>query len=129
MSIDYGQSAITAFNAAAGAGSINFDPAAVKEAVGLYTQMINGLTTTRQRLEEAVKAQGFGGFQSGQELQSGFISKAREGIDVINQLIEGAMRLQEAYLRAGNLLEDADQKNAAALRFAAQAAESDSLPT
>lgn len=129
MSIDYGQSAITAFNEAASAGAIKFDPAAVKEAVRMYTQMISGLTTIRQRLGEAAQTQGFGGFPSGQELQAGFAGKAREGIDVINQLIEGAMRLQEAYLRAGNLLEEADQKNAAALQFAAQSAGSGNLPT
>lgn len=124
--VDLGQAQIAAFNDAAAAGLIKFDPAAVQQAVALYTQMINGLSTARQRLDTAVNAHGFGGFTSAQELQSGFIGKARAGIDVINQLIEGAMRLQEAYLRAGNMLAEADQKNAAAVRFAAEHPRSDS---
>lgn len=120
VDVDYGQAEIAAFNTAAGAGAIRFDPAAVAQAVGLYEQMISGLFTIRDRLQGAAQASGFGGFESGQQLQRGFSNKAAEGINVINQLIEGAMKLQEAYLRAAGQISDADQRNADTLRFAAQ---------
>ncbi|MGO4615642.1 hypothetical protein AB4305_14805 [Nocardia sp. 2YAB30] len=110
--IDYGQTRINAFNDAARAGVIEFDPLAVEEAVRLYDQMVNGLTKIRDKLIRLQDAKGFGGFPSGQELQQGFSNKAAEGVEVINQLIDGAMRLQEAYLRAGQLIAEADQLNA-----------------
>ena len=115
--IDYGRAEIKAFNDAARAGAIEFDPQAVHEAVQLYGQMVNELTKVRDKLDSAKDAKGFGGFPSGQELQAGFSAKAAAGIEVINQLIDGAMRLQEAYLRAGRLITEADQLNANRIRL------------
>ncbi|WP_063045956.1 hypothetical protein [Nocardia pseudovaccinii] len=115
--IDYGQAQIKAFNDAASAGVIQLDPQAVHEAVQLYDQMINGLGKIRDKLRAAKEGKGFGGFPSGQELQAGFSNKAAEGIEVVNQLIDGAMRLQEAYLRAGRLITEADQLNANRIRI------------
>ncbi|MCC3333407.1 hypothetical protein [Nocardia abscessus] len=121
-SIDYGQAEIAAFNQAAGAGIIQFDPVAVREAIGLYDQMISGLYVIRQRLSDAVRAVGFGGFDSARELQQGFSNKAAQGIEAVDKLIEGAMRLQEAYMRTGNMVEEADVRNADILRFIAESA-------
>ncbi|WP_225728616.1 MULTISPECIES: hypothetical protein [unclassified Nocardia] len=118
VNIDYGQGKIAAFNDAARAGTIHFEEAAVREAVALYDRMITGLHAARERLQKATQASGFGGFESAQQLQAGFSNKAAEGMIAINHLIEGAMRLQEAYLRAGNLITEADQIHADALRFA-----------
>ncbi|MET7771422.1 hypothetical protein [Nocardia sp. NPDC005366] len=118
-SIDYGQAEIAAFNEAARAGTIRYDEGVVREAVRLYDQMIVGLQTIRGRLKRAQEATGFGGFQSSVELQTGFANKAANGIIVLDQLIAGVMRLQEAYLRAGNMLSEADQMSADALRFLA----------
>ncbi|MGQ4600543.1 hypothetical protein [Nocardia sp. R6R-6] len=118
--IDYGQAEIAAFNQAASAGAIRYEEGAVQEAVALYERMINELIVVRDRLREAAQGTSFGGFDSAQQLRNGFSNKAVSGIDAVNQLIEGAMRLQEAYLRAGGLIADADQRNADALRFAAQ---------
>ncbi|MFI7664148.1 hypothetical protein [Nocardia sp. NPDC049526] len=120
--IDYGQAQIKAFNEAAAAGEIAFDPQAVHEAVRLYGQMIIGLQKVRQKLTLAKDAKGFGGFTSGQQLQAGFVNKAADGIEVINQLIDGAMRLQEAYLRAGRLISEADQVSADRLKIMGDAA-------
>ncbi|MFI9511252.1 hypothetical protein [Nocardia sp. NPDC052566] len=120
MSIDYGQAKISALNEAARAGVFRFDPAAVQEIVGLYEQMISQLHKIRDKLGTAKDAKGFGGFESAKQLQRGFSNKATEGIAVMNQLIEGAMRLQEAYLRAGDRTVEADRINARAISFAAQ---------
>ncbi|MEV4237996.1 hypothetical protein AB0J47_22780 [Nocardia sp. NPDC049737] len=116
--IDYGQAQIKAFNDAAAAGEIAFDPQAVHEAVQLYDQMIIGLQKISDKLRTVKDAKGFGGFPSGHQLQDGFSNKAADGIKVINQLIDGAMRLQEAYLRAGRLISEADQVNANRVKIA-----------
>lgn len=114
--IDYGQAEIAAFNRAASAGSMHFDPDAVREAVRAYDQLIDGLRSVARKLEQGTQWSGFGGFQSAKELQAGFENKALGGIHVLNQLIEGAYRLQEAYLRAGGLIAEADQTSATALQ-------------
>ncbi|WP_433524044.1 hypothetical protein ACQPZ2_02055 [Nocardia pseudovaccinii] len=110
--LDFGQAEISAFNEAARSGTLHFDEQSVREAVQLYGQMIIGLRKIREKLRAATDSKGFGGFPSGKELQDGFSNKAAEGMQVINQLIDGAMRLQEAYLRAGRLITEADQVNA-----------------
>ena len=122
-SIDYGQAEITAFNEAARAGTIRYEEDVVREAVRLYDQMLVGLHNIRTRLMRAQEATGFGGFQSAVELQTGFANKAASGVDVLEQLIGGVMRLQEAYLRAGNMISEADQVSADALRFIASTEE------
>jgi hypothetical protein len=112
MNVDYGQTQIAAFNEAARAGAIQFDPEAVREAVRLYSQMITHLTVIRQKLDTVKDAKGFGGFPSGLELRDGFVKKAAEGVDVIDQLIEGAKQLQEAYMRADKAISEVDKANA-----------------
>ncbi|MGW4769899.1 hypothetical protein ACWEO2_17865 [Nocardia sp. NPDC004278] len=119
--IDYGRAEIKAFDDAARAGVIEFDPQSVHEAVQLYSQMIIALQKVRDKLRTVKDARGFGGFPSGQELQAGFSNKAAEGVEVLSQLIDGAMRLQEAYLRAGRLLSEADQVNADRIKIVGDA--------
>ncbi|MCP2290836.1 hypothetical protein APR08_003764 [Nocardia amikacinitolerans] len=119
-SFDYGRAEIDAFNSAARAGSIHYEESAVREAVALYDKMIAGLLEITQRMEKAVNATGFGGFESSKQLQQGFSTKAADGISVVQQLIEGAMRLQEAYLRAGGMIGEADQRNADMMRYASE---------
>ncbi|MFF0531107.1 hypothetical protein ACFYT3_22300 [Nocardia amikacinitolerans] len=119
-SFDYGRAEIDAFNSAARAGSIHYEESAVREAVALYDNMIAGLLEITKRMEKAVNATGFGGFESSKQLQQGFSTKAADGIAVVQQLIEGAMRLQEAYLRAGGMIGEADQRNADMMRYASE---------
>lgn len=76
VDVDYGQAEIAAFKTAAQTGTLQLDPTAVTEAVGLYDRMIAGLYEIRERLDKATDARGFGGFQSAQELQAG--SRARQ---------------------------------------------------
>lgn len=117
--IDYGQAQITAFSNAAAAGEVRYDPDVARQAAAQYQQMIIGLQEIRNRLQTVADPQGFGGFQSSIELQQGFARKTADGLSVINQLIEGAMKLQEAYFRSGNLITEADQSNAMLTQFVA----------
>ncbi|MET8800661.1 hypothetical protein ABZV91_30265 [Nocardia sp. NPDC004568] len=117
--IDYGQAQITAFSNAAAAGEIRYEPDVARQAAAEYQKMIIGLQEIRTRLQTVADPQGFGGFQSSMELQQGFAQKTVDGLAVLNQLIEGAMTLQEAYLRSGNLITEADQTNAMLTQFVA----------
>jgi hypothetical protein len=121
--IDYGQAQITAFSHAAAAGEIKYEPDVARQAAAEYQKMIIGLREIRNRLQTVADPQGFGGFQSSTELQRGFAQKTVDGLAVLNQLIEGAMTLQEAYLRSGNLITEADQTNAMLTQFVADNSE------
>ncbi|MBO0853039.1 MAG: hypothetical protein J2P18_04655 [Nocardia sp.] len=109
--IDYGQAQIQTFANAVAAGQVHFDPKAAQDAANLYEQAIAELLSIKKALGEIPGYRGFGGFRTGAELQQGFSRKATDGVAVVDQLIEGAMHLQETYLRAGNLIEQADQVN------------------
>ncbi|WP_280319358.1 hypothetical protein [Nocardia wallacei] len=119
--IDFGQTEIQAFNNAAAAGVVHYEENAVRQAVQLYQNAIDTLATLRLKLADVQEGSGYGGFQTGKELQQGFADKARSGIAVITQLIDGAMRLQEAYLRAGQLIDEADKVNADRIKFVSDA--------
>lgn len=118
--IDYGQAQIAAFSNAAASGIIKYEPDIARQAAAEYQKMIIGLQEIRDRLDSATNWSGFGGFLSAQELQQGFNRKAVDGVTVLNQLIEGALRLQEAYFRSGGLLVEADQCNATLIQLAAR---------
>ncbi|MFD4439313.1 hypothetical protein ACFWPK_05990 [Nocardia sp. NPDC058519] len=104
--------------AARSAGTLNFDPHVVDELVALYDRMIAGLREVRKKLIFASQSSGFGDIPTAKKLEEGFSNKAIEGMSVIDQLIDGAMRLQEAFLCAGGRLEDADGVNSARIKAA-----------
>ncbi|MGW5313339.1 hypothetical protein ACWEQ0_26050 [Nocardia thailandica] len=110
--IDYGLRHIEAFGRAARAGDFHFDPAAVDEVVRSYNTMIEELDEVAARLRDAEAAAGFGTVPSAEELRRGFSRKASDGLEVVAQLVDGAMRLQEAYLRAAQRFADADRVGA-----------------
>ncbi|MEG8182576.1 hypothetical protein GZH49_29340 [Nocardia terpenica] len=124
---NYGQSEIKVFSDAASGGVLHFDEKAVQDAVRQYDLMIEGLYKVREKLGQLTFVSGFGGFQSSLELQDGFSRKAQDGIAIINQLIDGAMQLQEAYLRSAGLMKDADRNNANRLKFIANTARADGV--
>ncbi|MFI6219024.1 hypothetical protein ACIBEH_00580 [Nocardia salmonicida] len=118
IELDYGQDQAAALTAAArAAGTLNFDPHAVDELVALYDRMITGLRTVRADIQTATQSSGFGDIPTAAALAKGFSDKATDGIAVIDKLIDGAMRLQEAYLCAGGRLDEADSVNSARIRL------------
>lgn len=119
VQLDYGQAQTAALTATArAAGTLNFDPNAVDELVALYDRMVTGLQSIRVQLQVATRASGFGDIPTAQELAQGFAGKATDGIAVLDQLIDGALRLQEAFLCAGGRLEEADTVNGIRIRIA-----------
>ncbi|MGS2806124.1 hypothetical protein [Nocardia sp. MW-W600-9] len=89
----------------------------------MYEELADSLMPIRNRLEQLAYQDGFGGFDSGRALQKGFSTKAMDGAAVIDQAIETALRMKEAYLRAGGLTEAADEANRAIIARAAEALE------
>lgn len=121
MSIEYGQAAIAAFTEAVGSmGELKFDEAAVRDVARQYDNLINELMDAQELLGGVTRPTGFGGLVSAQQLADGFGRKAQQLIDILDLFIAGAHQLKAGYLRAGELYEEADLANAAALqRFAA----------
>ncbi|NQE88981.1 hypothetical protein [Nocardia terpenica] len=121
MNIDYGQAEIAAFKAGAQSGKITFDPHVVDELVGLYDHLIDSLKEELTRIQSVLSVTGFGGFPSTQQLAAGFNRKAHEYASTLTQFIEGAIRMQEAFLISGGKFKDAEAKNAQAIQYAGQA--------
>lgn len=117
---DYGRAELKAFREAVDAGTVQFDESAALAAKHQYDLMINGLMKIAENLQHLDHATGFGGFDSGHELAAGFSQKAVDGVAVINELIDAAMQLQEAYLRSAGKFADAEQVNTSRIQFAAQ---------
>lgn len=115
MGLDYGQAEIAAFKQAAASGEVHYEEAAAREAVRQYETLIQLLVSVRKEISDNAEQSGFGGFQSARELQNGFSVKALEGIDIVDQFINGAVDLYEGYRHAGNLFTEQDQNNASAI--------------
>ncbi|WP_225730487.1 MULTISPECIES: hypothetical protein [unclassified Nocardia] len=123
--IDYGRAEIAAFKQGAASGHIKFDPQVVDDAVKVYDRLISQLTLELNQIQSLIDVTGFGGFPSTQQLAHGFNNKAKDFAGVLTQFIEGAMRLQEAFLIAGGKIAEADAKNAQALQFVSQTTETE----
>ncbi|MBF6332340.1 hypothetical protein [Nocardia transvalensis] len=124
VNIDYGQADIAAFKqqavAAAQSGHFLFDPQVVDEVVRVYDVLIEGLQNEMKNIQSIAYIGGFGGFPSTQQLAQGFSKKANEFAAVLAHFIEGAMRLQEAYLISAGKITEAEAKNTQALQIIAQ---------
>ncbi|GAA5042904.1 hypothetical protein [Nocardia callitridis] len=107
--MEVGQSAANALYQQAAGGTFRMDADAARRCAEVYTRFLD--TTLDPEIARAVRLKelaGFGGFGSAQELQSGFVKKANELMDVLTGMREAAMKMAAAYLRAGQLVEEAD---------------------
>ncbi|MEU7632294.1 hypothetical protein AB0C34_20240 [Nocardia sp. NPDC049220] len=116
MTIESSRADIARFKEAAQAGTVQFDPAAARQCAEQYDRQADSLIHLRQRLESAAELDGFGGFDSAQQLRAGFSRKAGDAAALLDHYIEAAHRMREAFLISGGLLEEADAASAAALR-------------
>jgi len=66
------------------------------------------------------RVEGFGGFDSAIELQDGFSRKGEKLNEALVGLQEAALRMGAAYLRAGQMFEEADDMNRRALIIATE---------
>ncbi|MGN2640876.1 hypothetical protein ACWEKT_14255 [Nocardia takedensis] len=116
MTIENSRADIARFKQDAQAGTIKFDPDAARRCAEVYENQADRLLTLRQRLESVAEVDGFGGFVSADQLRAGFGHKARDAAALLDQYIEAAYRMKEAFLISAGLYDEADAANAAALR-------------
>ncbi|WP_278261337.1 hypothetical protein [Nocardia sp. AG03] len=121
--INYGQAEIGGFVQRSGTGEFSFEPDEARAAVREIDAFIKGLSASRLSIRNGETVTGFGTLPSGIELQEGFRNKANSAGNAINQLIQGAMQVQEGFLRSAGLLEDADDLSARRIALADRATE------
>lgn len=116
--MDIGQGQAAALWEQAGAGTFRIEPGAAQRCADVFVQFSESLDEELRDARETVRVEGFGGFSSAIELQNGFAEKGGKLVEALTDLKEAALRMAAAYLRAGQLFEEADAMNSQALRMA-----------
>jgi hypothetical protein len=115
-SMDVGMSTANGLYQQASSGTFRLEADAARRCADVYTRFVE--TTVDPQLQVARDmhiASGFGGFDSAQDLQKGFAGKATEMVTALQSVKEAALQMAAAYLRAGQLLEEADTMHARAI--------------
>lgn len=113
--MDIGQGQAAALWEQAGAGTFRMDSGAAKQCADVFVQFAESLQDELDTAQQNLRAEGFGGFGSSVQLQEGFTNKGTKLNEVLVGLQEAALRMAAAYLRAGQLFEEADDMNRQAL--------------
>ncbi|MFQ6393157.1 hypothetical protein ACLMAJ_06875 [Nocardia sp. KC 131] len=107
--MEVGQSAANALYQQAVGGTFRMEADAARRCAEVYTRFVETtLSPQVGRSERLQQLEGFGGFESAQQLQSGFSGKAVKMTEALNGMKEAALKMAAAYLRAGQLVEEAD---------------------
>ncbi|MFD0365788.1 hypothetical protein ACFQZZ_30495 [Nocardia sp. GCM10030253] len=117
--MEVGQSAANALYQQAVGGTFRMEADAARRCAEVYTRFVE-MTLDPQipRSANLHSLAGFGGFESSQQLQDGFSGKAVKMTEALDGMKEAALKMAAAYLRAGQLVEEADVMNARALNAA-----------
>ncbi|MCM6777970.1 hypothetical protein NDR87_31260 [Nocardia sp. CDC159] len=116
--MDVGQSTANALYQQAVDGTFKMEQGAAQKCADIFKRFAESLdphvlsSATLQRLT------GFGEFESSIELQNGFSKKGRELTAALTGMQEAALRMAAAYLRAGDLFEEAEAMNTRAINVA-----------
>ncbi|GAA5046803.1 hypothetical protein [Nocardia callitridis] len=117
--MEVGQSAANALYEQAAGGTFRMDADAARRCAEVYTRLVD--TTLEPELDRATNLmalKGFGGFESAIALQGGFSNKGAELVEALKGMIEAALKMAAAYMRAGQLIEEADALSAQSIRIA-----------
>lgn len=107
--MDVGQAAANALYQQAVGGTFRMEPDAARRCAEVYTRLVETtLDPQIQRSDGLKQHEGFGGFDSAQQLAGGFSGKAAKMTDALEGMKEAALKMAAAYLRAGQLVEEAD---------------------
>ncbi|MBF6351085.1 hypothetical protein IU448_18990 [Nocardia flavorosea] len=118
--MDIGQGQAAALWEQAGAGTFRMDSGAAKRCADVFVQFAESLQDELKTAQQSFQAEGFGGFESATQLQTGFTDKGSKLKEALVGLQEAALRMAAAYLRAGQLFEEADDMNRQALVVAGE---------
>lgn len=116
MAVTVGEAAVSQLSAAAASGQLTMEPDAAREVAQAYFRYAEQCLQWANNAKRLETVHGFGSFTSSQQLQTGFANKAVELGTVLGQLRESAQRMAQGYLQAANIVAEADQLNAAAVR-------------
>jgi hypothetical protein len=117
--MDVGQSTANALYQQAVAGTFRMEADAARRCAEVYTRFVD--TTVDPQIKQSKdlhRLDGFGGFDSAQQLQTGFSGKAVQMTDALNGIKEAALQMAAAYLQAGQLVEEADAMHARSMNTA-----------
>lgn len=121
--MDIGQGQAAALWEQAGAGTFRMEAGAAQRCADVFVQFAESLGDELAMAQRSLQAEGFGGFESALQLQSRFAEKGIKLKDALVGLQEAALRMAAAYLRAGQLFEEADDMNRKAMIVAGGTAE------
>ncbi|MFD3508280.1 hypothetical protein [Nocardia sp. NPDC058666] len=96
-------------------GRFRLEADAAQECAAHYGWLADELTERIQETRRLNRLSGFGGFDSAVQLQSGFESKADQGVAALIGAREECREIQAAVLKAGGLLVEQDLDSATAL--------------
>ncbi|MFI6775716.1 hypothetical protein [Nocardia sp. NPDC050412] len=123
--MEVGQSAANALYQQATGGTFRMEADAARRCAEVYTRFVD--TTLDPEIRRSMRLQrleGFGGFESAQQLQDGFSGKAVQMTEALNGMKEAALKMAAAYLRAGQLVEEADAMYAKSITTGTSGAQS-----
>lgn len=117
--MDVGMSTANGLWQQAVSGTFRLEAGAAQRCARVYTRFVE--ETLEPQIREArisVRIEGFGGFDSARQLQDGFGTKSENMVAALNGMRDAALKMAAAYLRAGNLIADADADNKRAIKAA-----------
>lgn len=116
--MDVGQSTAIGLYQQAVAGTFRMEEGAARKCAEIYQRFAESLDKMLTSSHDLQRLSGFGTFTSALKLQEGFEGKAVKLTEAIVGLQEAALRMAAAYLRAGNLIDEADTMNQQAIAAA-----------
>ncbi|MFI6363446.1 hypothetical protein ACIBG0_11940 [Nocardia sp. NPDC050630] len=119
IAVEVGQSAANALYQQATGGTFRMETDAARRCAEVYTRFVE--TTLEPQIKRSTNLhslEGFGGFESAKQLQDGFSGKAVKMTEALNGMKEAALKMAAAYLRAGQLVDEADAMNARSISTA-----------
>lgn len=116
--MDVGQSTAIGLYQQAAAGTFHMEEGAARKCAEIYQRFAESLDKLLTSSHDLQRLNGFGSFNSALKLQEGFEGKAVKLTEAIAGLQEAALRMAAAYLRAGNLVDEADTMNQQAIAAA-----------
>ncbi|MGV9678047.1 hypothetical protein ACWDSJ_22455 [Nocardia sp. NPDC003482] len=113
--MDVGQSTANALYQQAVSGSFAMKQDAAQNCANIFLRFADSLDAQITRHRNLRLTGGFGDFTSAKQLEAGFDKKGAEMVLALQGLQEAALRMAAAYLRAGGMVEAADDINRRAI--------------
>ncbi|MFI5783738.1 hypothetical protein [Nocardia sp. NPDC051570] len=126
--MDVGQSTATDLLGRAHAGTFRMEPGKGREVADIYIRFADFVADQIDEAKRLHALTGFGGFASAGELSKGFEGKAVEMTAALTSMRIAALRMAEAYLIAGGMVEAADDLNRRVINATANATGGDRRP-